>query len=110
MTPLMISVLAFLGVTALIGVLAFVLGGDNKPKAADRLDSLTGRRKKEDEATNILRKTAFERDKKSLMEMITPRFPSLDKLFVQADCHIKPSTLSSVGMLLGLLGATASWV
>jgi tight adherence protein B len=107
---MIITILAFVAVSAVIGVLAFVLGGDNGPKAADRLDSLTGKRKKEDEATNILRKTAFERDKKSLMELITPRFPSLDKLFVQADCHIKPSTLTSVGMLLGILGTTASWV
>src|SRR5580704_12875744 len=108
MTPLMISVLAFVGVADLIGVLAFVLGGDSGAKMADRLDSLTGKRKKDDEATNILRKSAFERDKKSLMEMITPRMPSLDKLFIQADCHIKPSTLSGVGLLLALLGATAS--
>jgi len=108
MTPLMISVLAFMGVAALIGVLAFVLGGEGGVKAADRLDTLTGKRKKEDEATNILRKSALDRDKKSLMEMITPRFPSLDKLFIQADCHIKPSTLSGVGLLLALLGATAS--
>ena len=110
MTPLMISIFVFLGVAAMIGVLAFVLGGDNTAKAVDRLDSLTGKRKIGDEATNILRKTAFERDKKSLMELITPRFPSLDKLFVQADCHIKPSTLSGVGLVLGVLGATASWV
>jgi tight adherence protein B len=110
MTPLMISVLAFVGVSALIGVLAFVLGGDGSRATADRLDSLTGKRKKDDEATNILRKTAFERDKKSLIELITPRFPSLDKLFVQADCHIKPSTLTGVGLLLGVLGATASWL
>src|SRR5262249_3772468 len=66
--------------------------------------------KKHDQAANILRKTAFERDKKSLMEMLTPRIPSLERLFVQADCHIKPSTLISVGMLLGILGTTASWV
>jgi tight adherence protein B len=104
----MISVLAFMGVAALIGVLAFVLGGDSGAKTADRLDSLTGKRKKDDEATNILRKSAIEGDKRSLMEAITPRMPSLDKLFIQADCHIKPSTLSGVGLLLALLGATAS--
>jgi tight adherence protein B len=110
MTPLIISGLAFIGVAALIGVLAFVLGGDDRPKVAERLDSLTGKKKKEDEATTILRKTAFERDKKSLMELITPRFTSLDRLFVQSDCHIKPSTLTGVGLLLGVLGTTASWL
>ena len=110
MTPMIIIALAFVSVTAIAGTLLFVFSGDGTVKTSNRLDTLTGKRKKEDEATNILRKSAFERDKKSLMEMITPRFPSLDKLFVQADCHIKPSTLSGVGMLLGVLGATASWV
>jgi tight adherence protein B len=42
------------------------------------------------------------------MELITPRLVSLEKLFIQADCHIKPSTLSAVGLLLALLGFTAS--
>src|SRR5437870_4066550 len=76
MTPLLISVLAFLGVTALVGMMAFVFGGDSS-KMVDRLDTLTGRKRKEDEATNILRKTAFERDKKSLLELLTPNLPSL---------------------------------
>jgi tight adherence protein B len=109
MTPLLISVLAFVGVTALVGVLAFVFGGDSG-KMADRLDTLTGRKRKEDEATNILRKTAFERDKKSLLEMLTPNLPSLSKLIVQADCHIRASTLFGIGLVLGVLGATASWL
>jgi tight adherence protein B len=108
MTPVVISVLAFMAVAALVGVLAFVLGGDNTSKMSDRLDSLTGKKKKDDEATSILRKSAFERDRKSLMELITPRIVSLEKLFIQADCHIKPSTLSGVGLLLALLGLTAS--
>jgi tight adherence protein B len=108
MTPVLISVLAFVGVAALIGVLAFVLGGDNSGKMSERLDSITGKKKKEGDATSILRKSAFEKDKKSLIEMFTPRFVSLDKLFVQADCHIKPSTLTGVGLLLALLGLTAS--
>ena len=108
MTPVMITVLAFVGVAALIGVLAFVLNGDSSAKMSERLDSLTGKRKKEDEATSILRKSALEKDKKSLLEMLTPKFVSLDKLFIQADCHIKPSTLTGVGLLLGLLGTTAS--
>jgi tight adherence protein B len=107
-TPVIISILAFVGVSALIGVLAFVLGGSTSPKAAERLDTLTGKRKKEEEAASILRKSAFERDKKSLVELLTPRFMSLEKLFVQADCHIKPSTLTGIGLMLGLLGATGS--
>jgi tight adherence protein B len=109
MTPLLISVMAFVCVAALVGACAFVFGGDSN-RLGDRLDTLTGRKRKEDETTNILRKTAFERDKNSLLEMFTPSLPSLSKLIVQADCHIRPSTLFGVGLVLALLGGTASWM
>ncbi|MCI0380968.1 MAG: type II secretion system F family protein [Gemmataceae bacterium] len=109
MTPLMISILAFAGVTALVGVLAFVLN-DGGTKTVDRLDTLTGRRKRDDEATTILKKTAIETDRRSLLESLTPNLPSLHKLIQQADVHIKPSTLFGIGVVLGILGTTASWM
>ena len=111
MTPtLLIPLIAFAVVAAVVGLLAFVFR-DTGPKAANRLDVLVGKRRKEDEQkADILRKTAFEGDKKSLLEMITPNIPSLQRIFEQADCHIKPSTLFGIGLGLGLLGATASWL
>jgi len=106
MTPLLISAMVFLAVAALVGVLSFVFR-DNTPQTATRLDLLVGKRSREAEKTqDILRKQAFEGDKKNLLEAITPRFLTLEKLFEQADCHIKPSTLFGIGLLLGLLGAT----
>jgi tight adherence protein B len=110
MTPLMISILAFVGVAALIGTLAFIFADSRPGRAVERLDMLTGRKRKEDEATSILRKTAFEQDKQSLLQALTPNFPSLRKLFQQADCHIPPSTLLGISLLLGGLGATGSWL
>src|SRR5689334_16246793 len=107
MTPLMISVLAFAGVSGLVGLVALMLR-DNNPKTENRLDMLVGKRRKDDAQTEILRKTAFENDKKSLLELLTPNFPSLQKYFEQADCHIKPSTLTGIGLLLALVGMTAS--
>jgi len=109
MSPLMISLLAFAGVSALVGLLAFVMN-DGGSKTADRLDSLTGRKKKEDETTTILKKTAFDRDKKSLLEALTPNLPSLAKIIVQADAHIKASTLFGIGLVLGVLGTSISWM
>ncbi|MGH7170174.1 MAG: type II secretion system F family protein, partial [Gemmataceae bacterium] len=41
-------------------------------------------------------------------EVITPKFLTPRKLFEQADCHIKPSTLFGIGALLGLVGGTVS--
>jgi tight adherence protein B len=109
MSPLLISLIVFIGVQALIGVLLFVFN-DNSGKTTERLEMLTGKKKKEDEATSILKKTAVERDKKSLLEAITPNVPSLQRIIEQADAHIKASTLMGIGALLGAMGFTASWL
>jgi tight adherence protein B len=108
MTPLIISALVFVGVAALIGLVAFVFR-DQSPQTATRLDMLVGKRtRQEQQANDILRKTAFENDKRSLIEAFTPKYLSLEKLFTQADCHIKPATLIAVGLLLAALGATVT--
>src|SRR5438876_1414714 len=100
MNPMIISALVFGGVTAVVGLLAFVFR-EQGPQTATRLDLLVGKRSRQDQqAADILRKSAFESDKKSLLEAITPKFLSMEKLFVQADCHIKPSTLVGVGLVL----------
>ncbi len=106
MTPILISAMVFLAVAALVGILSFVFR-DNSPQTATRLDLLVGKRSRDAEKTqDILRKQAFEGDKKNLLEAITPKFLTLEKLFEQADCHIKPSTLFGIGLLLAVLGAT----
>jgi len=109
MSPLVISLLVFAAVSVVIGVLAFVLN-DNGGKASERLDLFTGRKRKDDETTTILKKSAFDRDKKSLLEMLTPNLPSLQKLIVQADVHIRASTLFGIGAVLGVVGASISWL
>ncbi len=109
MSPLMISLIVFIGVQALLGALLFLFN-DGSGKIAERLEILTGRKKKEDAQASILKKTAIERDKKSLLEALTPNIPSLQKLIVQADAHIKASTLMGIGVVLGLLGFSVSWL
>ncbi len=107
---LLVPVLAAVSVAALIGVLAFVFR-DGGPKTATRLDMLIGKRRREDDAQqDILRKSAFENDKKSFMELITPKFLSPQKYFEQADCHIKPSTLFGIGLVLATAGATMAYL
>jgi tight adherence protein B len=110
MTPAIISLLVFAGVTALIGLLAYAFR-EQAPQTATRLDLLVGKRNRADsQAADILRKTAFENDKRSFVEFITPKFLSIPKLFEQADCHIKPGTLVAIGGLLAALGATVTIV
>jgi tight adherence protein B len=108
MNPMLISALVFVGVMAVIGLLAFVFR-EQGPQTATRLDMLVGKRTRQDaQQADILRKTAFEGDKKNFLETITPKFLSPQKLFEQADCHIKPSTLFGVGLLLAAMGATVT--
>jgi tight adherence protein B len=109
MMTVLVPVVAFLVVSVLIGALALVMR-DTSPKTTSRLDALVGKRRREESGADILRKTAFESDKKSLLEMLTPKFMSLRKMFEQADCHIKPSTLTVIGAVLAVLGVTASWL
>src|SRR5262249_60005438 len=98
----------FVGVAAAVGLLAFVFR-EQGPQTATRLDLLVGKRGRENNQGNdILRKSAFESDKKSLMEALTPKFLSPQKLFEQADCNIKPSTLFGIGIGLALVGITIS--
>jgi tight adherence protein B len=106
---MMISLIAFVAVTALVGLVAFTFR-DTTPKTSDRLDTLVGKRRKEDQGTEILKATAFESDKKSFLELITPNLPSFQKICEQADCHIKVSTLFGVGLGLAVIGATGSWL
>jgi tight adherence protein B len=104
--PMLISVLAFVSVAGVIGVLAFVFR-DTSPKTATRLDMLIGKRKRDDDQNaDILRKSAFEGDKKNFLDAITPRFLSPRKMFEQADCHIKPATLFGIGLALAAAGVT----
>jgi tight adherence protein B len=105
----LIPALAFVSVACIIGVMAFVFR-DQTPKTATRLDMLIGKRRRDDEGTDILRKTAFENDKQSLLELLMPRFMSPQKYFEQADCHIKPNTLLMIGFLLAVVGGTVSYV
>ena len=108
MSPLLIAMTAFVAVTGLIGLVVFVFR-DTTPQAASRLDLLIGKKRRGGgDKADILRKSAFEGDKKSLMEALTPRFLSPQKLFEQADCHIKPQMLMGIGLLLGAAGATAT--
>lgn len=109
MMTLLISASVFVAVTTLVGLVAFAIK-DSGTRTTDRLDALVGKRAKNDPTAEILRKTVFESDKRSLLEAVTPNLPSLQKVFEQADCHIRPSTLLGVSLVLAALGATASWL
>jgi tight adherence protein B len=108
-TTTLITVGAFLAVAAVIGVLGFVFR-DSGPKVQSRLDNLIGKRRREESSADILRKTAFEGDKKTLLEMLIPKGFSLKLFFEQADVHIKPNTLLGIGAALMVVGVSIGWL
>ena len=58
-TTVIISMMVFVGVSAVIGLLAFVFR-EGPPKTATRLDMLIGKRRKEDDdKADILRKLSL---------------------------------------------------
>jgi tight adherence protein B len=105
----MISLISFVIVSAVVGLVTFVFR-DKTVSTDERLDLLVGKRAKADQGAEILKKTAFDSDRKSFLEMLTPNLPSFQKICEQADCHIKVSTLFGIGLALGVIGATGSWL
>lgn len=98
-------IVIFLAVTALIGVIAFMFRGGNE-QTATRLDILVGKRGKSDSSPESLLRKGFaeEGEQKTIFERIADKFPKLDRIFEQADCHIKPSSLFFVSAVLAGVG------
>jgi tight adherence protein B len=105
----MIFVLMGVLVTAAIGILGFVLLESGKSRASERLDTIVTKRRKESAAELLLRQTVHESDKNNLIDALTPEWVNINKLFEQADCNIKPSSLMGVGLMLGLVFFTISF-
>jgi tight adherence protein B len=107
---LIVPIVSFVFVAGLVGFVALKFRDDGSKASSNRLDVLIGKKRKEDQSNDILKKSAFDGDKKSMLALLTPKIPSLERLFEQADCHIKPGTLFAIGVLLAVLGTTASWL
>jgi tight adherence protein B len=107
--PLPMMLLMILLVGGAIGALFFVFRGGGS-KAASRLDVLVGKKRSDSTPELLLKKSAFEADKNKLVEIFKGLIPNLGKVFEQADCHIKPSSLVMIGIVLGVLGVTGSWL
>src|SRR5260370_7743714 len=93
----------------LVAALFFVFRGSGS-KAASRLDVLVGKKRSDSSPELLLKKSAFEADKNKLVELFQGLIPNLPKIFEQADCHIKPTSLPTLGALLPILGVTPLWL
>jgi tight adherence protein B len=114
MSPLVISVAAFIGVAALVGALAHMLRGDRDAEVEERLSVLTGGKRKsggksESAQFSELLDTLRD-DGTSALERLVERYLNLRLLFEQADVSLSVTQfviicggLAGVGLVLPLV-------
>jgi tight adherence protein B len=109
MSPLIIMVAAFFGVTALIVGIAAMAGVFDSSKAEDRLAVMTRRKGRENEAEGVILDELFPEAKAGLAGMVNSlieRTAKMKRLFAQADCPIRPEAFYGLTAVCGVLGAT----
>ncbi|HEX4590942.1 MAG TPA: type II secretion system F family protein [Gemmataceae bacterium] len=110
MDPTTVAVVAFLVVAGIIAVIAvFYLRDADRGRAAERLDVLVGKGGRRESASDLLLKQAMlEVDKKNILDALTPKFLSMERMFEQADANIKPSALFAISIGLTMVGGMLS--
>ena len=110
MSPFLISVAAFVGVSALVGAVAVLLRERTDSKAEDRIDLFTGNRKVKsgDKASDSVLAQPLN-DMPSAMEEFFNRLTNLNLLFEQAHTSLQPSTFFAISAALGTSGAVIAW-
>jgi tight adherence protein B len=110
MDPITIAVVAFLAVAGVATIIVvFVLRDQDRGRAAERLDALVGKGGRRESASDLLLKQAMlEVDKKNILDVLTPKFLSMERVFEQADANIKPSALFAIAIGLTMVGGMLS--
>jgi len=112
MDPILISIAVFVAVVALVGaVLLFV--SSNESKAEDRLEVITGKKSREEQAAGIMKEEVLSEGLTGLSNVagkLFDKFSQLKMLFEQADSPIKGDMFFALSAGLGILGGVAAFV
>ncbi len=112
MSPIIIIIAAFIGVTALVGGVAIFLRGDKDEKLEGRLSQFTSGKKSDAKSDSILKAGALDVFQASggFFEGLSDRLGRLNLMFEQADIAIKPNhfVLICAGLALSGAGALAA--
>jgi tight adherence protein B len=111
MSPMLISVIAFVAVTAMVAAIAFALKDLGPNKAEDRLQVLTGGKDADIESKGLLKEEVLREGMDGiagLVHALTKRFGNLSNLFEQADAPIGLNAflaITAASVVLGVAGA-----
>ncbi len=111
-TPMMASIVAFIGVFGVIASVIFILQDASGKDIEDRLDVLAGKKKAaSSNAPQVTREVLVKEGMKGLAgfsDRIMDRFTSIKLLFVQADTNMKPEVFLMIMVVCGVLGTSAT--
>src|SRR5262249_5592223 len=109
MTPIILSILAFVFVAGLVGGLGFLMTGDKESRIEDRLAQLTGAKLAAGAKDNLLKDSGVLTKPldatQGAIEVFLGQFRSLGMWFDQADVTITPAKFFAISGILGI-GAT----
>lgn len=111
MSPLLITIAAFVGVAALVGGVSMLLRDGSNKQVEDRLNALTGSGPSASAKESLL-KSGVQTDSlnaaPTFVEAMLTRFGRLRLLFEQADTKLTPARFLIISAVLGVLGAFAT--
>lgn len=111
MSPLLISLAAFLAVSCLVGAVAMLLRGGGDEKLEGRLDVLTGLSTANASRDILAQESVLNRpldDGQGLFERIVARIASLQLLFEQADTKMTPAKFFAASAGIGVAAAAVA--
>jgi len=113
MSPLVISVAAFICVSALIGALALMFRGESDNKIEDRLSVLTGGKNAGTAKATSIRDSILHQPLDAMpgiIEAILAKFGRSRLLFEQADTNLTPTRFMAISVGLGASGMVVAFL
>jgi len=110
MSPLIISIVAFVGVTCLVGGLAFLMRGSSESTVEDRLTMLTGSNGSKQVKDALLKQGVLSQPLEStqgLFDKLLARLGNFSLLFEQADTTLTTSKFLLITGVMFAVGAIA---
>lgn len=113
MSPMLLSIIVFVAVTAMVGAAAFAFKDWGNTKAEDRLDVLAGLKTPELEARGLLKEEVLKEGVDGLsgaISRLVARTGGMKNLFVQADSPISVNTFFAISAGCGAMGMAGAMI
>ena len=111
MNPLLIGILAFVGIATLVGGVAMLFAQPQSSRLEDRLDVLTGVASPSGKDDPLKDNSVLSRpldDAPTMLAQLFEKFGNFDLLFEQADTTLTVGKLAVFSVVLGLAGCAAA--